>query len=134
MLGNGNLFRTTGGPENNQDNIYHLAHMIALLGPPPKDFLERAKGDRVHGWFDESGEYHRVLLVLLTGVLFVCLAVGKWKGAVEVPEETLEDVEKRFEGEEKALFLNFTRKMLKWKPEERSSAKELLDDPWLNKV
>jgi serine/threonine-protein kinase SRPK3 len=46
----------------------------------------------------------------------------------------LEDAEKRLYGEEKALFLNFVRKMLKWKPEERSSAKELLDDLWLNRV
>ena len=44
MLGKGNLFRTTGGPEDRQDNIYHLEHMIALLGPPPKDFLDRTKG------------------------------------------------------------------------------------------
>jgi serine/threonine protein kinase len=28
--------------------------------------------------------------------------------------------------------LSFVKKMLKWKPEERSSAKELLGDPWLN--
>ena len=34
-------------------------------------------------------------------------------------------------GEEEALFLSFAKKMLKWKPEERSGAKELLDDPWL---
>lgn len=31
--------------------------MIALLGPPPKEFLERTKGDRVHNWFDEKGAY-----------------------------------------------------------------------------
>lgn len=47
---------------------------------------------------------------------------------------TLKDVEKRLKGEEKALFLSFAEKMLKWKPEERSSAKELLGDPWLNRV
>lgn len=66
------------------------------------------------------------------GVLFTHLAAGDWRGAAEVPKGNLEDAEKRLEGEEKALFLNFARKMLKWKPEERSSAKELLDDPWLN--
>lgn len=33
--------------------------------------------------------------------------------------------------DEKELFLNFVRRMLKWVPKERSSAKELLDDPWL---
>ena len=71
---------------------------------------------------------------LFTGVLFTRLAIGKWRGTAEIPERTLEDVEKRLEGEEKTLFLNFMGKMLKWKREERSSAKELLDDLWLNKV
>jgi serine/threonine-protein kinase SRPK3 len=55
LLGNGNLFRTTGGPEDKQDNVYHLAHMIALLGSPPKEFLERTKGGRIRSWFDENG-------------------------------------------------------------------------------
>ena len=35
------------------------------------------------------------------------------------------------EGENKALFLTFVRKMLKWKPAERSEARELLADTWL---
>ena len=29
------------------------------------------------------------------------------------------------------MFLEFVRKMLRWVPEERASAKELLEDPWL---
>ncbi|KAG9041090.1 hypothetical protein FS842_002725 [Serendipita sp. 407] len=113
LLGNGNLFRTTGGPENKQDNLYHLANMVALLGPPPKDFLERTNGDRLWGWFDEK---------------------KNWKGAAEIPEGTLETAEKRLGGEEKVLFLDFARKILNWKPEERSTAGELLEDPWLNSV
>ena len=64
----------------------------------------------------------------------MCLASGIWRQAVEVPKGTLEDAEKRLEGKEKVLFLNFVRKMLKWNPKERSSAKELLDDDWLNNV
>lgn len=55
LFENGNLFKTTGGPENKEDNIYHLAHMIALLGPPPKDFVERTQTGRPWGWFDEKG-------------------------------------------------------------------------------
>ena len=62
------------------------------------------------------------------------MATGKWRGAAEVPKGTLEEAEKRLEGEEKKLFLGFVRKMLKWKPEERSSAKDLLDDFWLSRV
>jgi len=110
LLGNGNLFCVTGGPENEEDSIYHLAHMIALLGPPPKEFLERTEGDRVSSWFDEN---------------------GNWREAAEIPKESLEDAEKRLDGEEKKLFLNFARRMLRWKPEERSTARELLDDAWM---
>lgn len=35
-------------------------------------------------------------------------------------------------GEEKRMFINFVRRMIKWKPKERSTAKELLSDPWLH--
>jgi serine/threonine-protein kinase SRPK3 len=35
------------------------------------------------------------------------------------------------EGEEKALFLTFVRRMLQWLPEDRDTAKELREDPWL---
>ena len=34
-------------------------------------------------------------------------------------------------GEDKTMFLKFVRRMLKWQQEERSTAKDLLDDPWL---
>lgn len=33
--------------------------------------------------------------------------------------------------EEQVLFLNFVRKMLQWLTEDRKTAKELRDDPWL---
>lgn len=38
------------------------------------------------------------------------------------------------EGQERALFINFARRMLTWLPEKRATAKELLDDPWLTSV
>lgn len=105
--------------------------MIALLGPPPLDFLQRTKGERVWKWFDENGAEGPVCAV---NRLLTSCAIGKWKGAAEVPNETLEGMQNRLEGEEKALCLRFMRRMLRWKPEERSSAKDLLDDPWLKRV
>jgi serine/threonine protein kinase len=35
------------------------------------------------------------------------------------------------EGEEKELFLDFIRSMLRWRPEDRKSAAELLEHPWM---
>jgi len=34
-------------------------------------------------------------------------------------------------GEEKKLFLEFVGKMLQWQPENRSTAKDLLEEPFL---
>ncbi len=44
---------------------------------------------------------------------------------------TLEDSEEYLEGENKEAFLRFVRSMLQWDPEKRKTAKELLEDPWL---
>ncbi|KAI0080949.1 CMGC/SRPK protein kinase [Panus rudis PR-1116 ss-1] len=110
LFENRNLFNTRGGPENKQDNIYHLAHMVALLGPPPREFLERSKTGRPWQWFDRD---------------------GNWKGAAEIPDTSFEHAEQNLKGEDKTQFLKFVRRMLKWKPEERETAKELLKDPWL---
>lgn len=44
----------------------------------------------------------------------------------------LERAEANLRDDDKAQFLKFMRKMLHWVPEERYSAKELLEDPWLN--
>jgi serine/threonine-protein kinase SRPK3 len=48
-----------------------------------------------------------------------------------VTETSLEAEEENLEGEEQAKFLAFLRKMLQWRPADRLSAKELLQDPWL---
>jgi serine/threonine-protein kinase SRPK3 len=29
------------------------------------------------------------------------------------------------------MFIKFVKRMIKWRPEDRSTANELLDDPWL---
>ena len=35
-------------------------------------------------------------------------------------------------GEDKRLFLRFVGRMLRWLPEDRATAQELLEDPWLS--
>ena len=58
---------------------------------------------------------------------------GQWKraGGVEVPDISLERAEVVLTDEEKKGFLIFIRSMLRWVPEERRRAAELLTDPWL---
>lgn len=62
---------------------------------------------------------------------FAHYEIGKWRGTTGIPSVSLEKLEGYLEGEQQQLFLQFLRKMLKWNPEERESARELLDDPWL---
>ena len=83
--------------------------MHAILGPPPLDYLQRTKS---------SWEYFK--------------ADGTWKATALVPNISLETMERRLSGDNKARFLNFIRKMLQWLPERRHTAKQLLEDPWLN--
>ena len=60
--------------------------------------------------------------------------LGKWRRAagIEVPSISFEGCEENLEGRNKELFLQFVRSMLQWVPEDRKTARELLDDPWLN--
>ena len=64
------------------------------------------------------------------------MLLGHWKGAggVDVPEMSLERAEIVLAGEEKKRFLHFARSMLRWLPEERRRANQLLTDPWLEKA
>ncbi|EFE38971.1 hypothetical protein TRV_06334 [Trichophyton verrucosum HKI 0517] len=58
--------------------------------------------------------------------------LGEWLGLADIPEgRTLESLETRLETRDKNAFLRFVRKALTWMPEQRATAKELLQDPWL---
>ncbi|EEH04351.1 protein kinase [Histoplasma capsulatum G186AR] len=87
----------------------HLAEVIGILGPPPLDMLKRGK--RSLEFFTED---------------------GRWKHDIEIPQASLEESEEFLEGRNKEMFLVFMRGMLQWRPEDRKTAKELLEDPWLN--
>ncbi|KAL4976286.1 kinase-like domain-containing protein [Aspergillus desertorum] len=89
-------------PESGHDPFRHLALMVALVGPPPTEFVRRS----------ETTEQ--------------C-----FESRAPVPSVLLETLETRLTGEEKELFLAFIRSMLKWMPEERKTAKQLLEHPFL---
>lgn len=83
--------------------------MHATLGPPPLDYLQRT---------DTSWEFFE--------------GDGSWKGLAPIPDRSLETCETRLSGDNKTRFLTFIRRMLQWKPEARYTAKQLLEDSWLN--
>ncbi|QPG94139.1 hypothetical protein C2857_004948 [Epichloe festucae Fl1] len=87
----------------------HLAEIIGLLGPPPLDLLQR--GTRSKEFFSEDGQ---------------------WIADCPIPQgNSLEKAELVLAGKNKEMFLNFVRGMLTWRPEDRKTAKQLLEDPWL---
>lgn len=49
----------------------------------------------------------------------------------EAADVSFESAEKNLSGRSKELLLDFIRSMLCWLPEERKTAKELLDSAWL---
>ncbi|KAI1914233.1 hypothetical protein LOZ65_005679 [Ophidiomyces ophidiicola] len=107
LVSNTTLFSARNSERLLDDSI-HLAEMIAIMGPPPKQFLKQSKIGRV--WWDEHGE---------------------WRGPAPIPTHSLEDLAAKIKGEDKEGFLRFLRRILKWLPEERPRANEILYDPWL---
>ncbi|PYI02933.1 protein kinase [Aspergillus sclerotiicarbonarius CBS 121057] len=103
----GHLFYARDSDKNSSDS-HHLAEMIAILGPPPKDMLQRS--EYATNFFDNE---------------------GNWKSTTEIPPVSLEKLEGNLQGTHQDQFLCFLRKMIQWRPEDRASAKELLSDPWL---
>ncbi|KAJ3946659.1 uncharacterized protein N0V96_003032 [Colletotrichum fioriniae] len=104
----GKLLYNTRHRDRNASRAAHFARTVSLLGPPPDDLLDR--GSSWKDFFDEEGK------LIVDG---------------EIPESSFEEEECNLEGAEQAEFLVFLRKMLQWKPEDRLSARELMEDPWL---
>ncbi|RAH58199.1 kinase-like protein [Aspergillus piperis CBS 112811] len=94
------------------DPFRHVARMVAVIGsPPPGEFVCRS--ETTAQCFDER---------------------GTWIASDEAPipgDVSLESLERRLTGTEKEVFLGFMSDMLKWMPEERSTAGELLGHEFL---
>ena len=89
----------------------HLGLMIGLLGLPPKSFLDRCT--KAKKYFDADGQFK------------FPNHVGEFC--------TFDHSIHRMSGEEKELFIDMAKKMLTWAPEDRWTAKQLLDHPFLTK-
>ncbi|KAF7193466.1 Serine/threonine-protein kinase SKY1 [Pseudocercospora fuligena] len=109
----------------------HLAQMVTFLGKPPKQLLDREREWR-HVPYDERA---------LDGeIITPCESFGgpffDEKGEfifadLFTTQRRLSDTVTALEGDEKRSFLDLISRMLRWVPEERESAKELLEHSWL---
>ncbi|EHK96835.1 putative serine/threonine-protein kinase sky1 [Glarea lozoyensis 74030] len=108
MIENKRLFDVLDPKTANYESRFHLASIVGLLGPPPLEFLQRSEFSSVH--FNEKGD---------------------WKCVNPVPSVSWEDFAENINISNKKAFIEFMRKMIRWTPESRASASELLEDPWL---
>lgn len=130
------LMLTTRSPTSSPTNIT-FRKWQHILAHPREDFWKRARpvGSILT---DQVGSYRSSFLALL--VCLVCNLKaefsphpGRLVTGIDLTDKlSLEAREERFEGEKKEKFLNFIRSMLQWDPKDRLTARELLDDPWLN--
>ena len=107
MFENKHLFNARDGNGENS-SLFHMVEMVAVLGLPSLDYLQRT--EKSWTYFDTS---------------------GNWKGAIEIPDISLETSEQQLCGANKALFLDLMREMLQWVPERRQTARQLLNHAWL---
>ncbi|KAF5626085.1 CMGC SRPK kinase [Fusarium sp. NRRL 52700] len=107
LLGRNRLF-TAKDEDGDMYDAAHLAELIATLGPPSQEFLQR-NVERAADFWDEQ---------------------GRWLGLAPIPKNrSLEELETRLK--DSTGFIAFLRRVLTWMPEDRPTAKELLQDPWL---
>ncbi|KAJ8183888.1 hypothetical protein LV157_005836 [Aspergillus fumigatus] len=87
----------------------HLGQIISLLGPPPPDLLSRGKD--TSRYFDAKGQFKFPELI------------GK-KDLVSMAKEIEDD-------DGMPQFVDFISRMLRWRPEDRTTAEDLLSHAWL---
>ncbi|OCL14839.1 CMGC protein kinase [Glonium stellatum] len=128
------FFKNVNNPDDKYDCPAHLAEMIGLLGPPPKEMIAREMEARQWTWdkpmLNWNGQPSMTVSEFFGGPFFD--SEGEFMFKHLIPKGiSLEDSLSCLEGEEKTLFLSFMRKMLQWLPEGRKTARELIEDPWL---
>ncbi len=104
----------------------HLREMVFYFGPPPRELVSRS----VLGgyYFDDKGTS---LLCGLSSPAYTDSRVGQVKGLPPPTWKHIWEWEENLTGQEQKEFIDFLKSMLCWMPEERLSAKQLLEHPWL---
>ena len=126
MFENRRMFDGLDPETGKYGNRFHLASIVGLLGPPPLEFLQRSECSSVY--FDDRGKYLIPSMCIRQPSMYT---TGNWKCLNPILSVSWEDSERNLELSNKKGFLDFVRKMVRWTPESRASASELLEDPWL---
>ncbi|KGO70658.1 hypothetical protein PITC_055490 [Penicillium italicum] len=133
ILGSKDLFQQVYDTNDKYDAKLHLAEMIALLGPPPRELLAKSKAMAEHNWpqpvANDAGELCNNAQEFFNGPFFN--AEDEFQYSELIPSRSLEDTAPFLEEKDRESFLSFVRQMLNWLPEERKTARELMDHPFL---
>ncbi|KAL4810442.1 kinase-like domain-containing protein [Aspergillus unguis] len=128
------LFCHIHDDQGRYDPRRHIAEMIALLGPPPPEIIQRYQYMQGYAWPEpvrrEDGKVCETSEDYFDGPFFD--DNGRFLYEDLIPNRKLEDTVPSFlEGEEKESFLDLARNMLIWHPDYRKRAGELAEHPFL---
>ncbi|KAJ5852777.1 uncharacterized protein N7529_012162 [Penicillium soppii] len=146
------LFRHIHDQKGRYDAKLHVAEMIALLGPPPPEVIQRYQYMREYSWpkpvrredgrvcetaeeyfcgpfFDNNG----ITGFFLSNALFSDSRniLGRFLFEDQIPDRKLGDTASFLEEKEREGFLDFAKGMLVWHPDARKTAGELVVHPFL---
>ncbi|KAF7255806.1 hypothetical protein EG68_07074 [Paragonimus skrjabini miyazakii] len=120
------LFEPHSGEDYNRDED-HLAHIIELLGPIPRNIALSGKYSR--DYFDKRGEFHNTLLRYFLHSVHSCLRhIRRLK-----PWNLFSVLTEKYDWphDEAIQFTSFLEPMLVYDPNERATAWDCLQHPWI---
>lgn len=152
MIEGNELFQHIHDPQGHYNAKLHIAEMIALIGPPPQEVIQRYQYMREYSWpepvrreddkvcetaeeyfcgpfFDSNGITALPILDKLISNSQNIL--GRFLYEDLIPDRKLGDTVSFLEGEEREAFQDLTKGMLAWHPGARKTAGELVGHPFL---
>jgi serine/threonine protein kinase len=118
------MFSGWPGGSERYDILQHLHEITLLFGPFPLNLLDRACQWKVKGIFDSEGN------VWGAPIPDGSDPTRLW----DLLSEAFEPIVERDGLQEFRNFISFLCNMMKIDPEQRMSAAQLLDEPWLTNV
>lgn len=153
MIEGKELFRQIHDQQGRYDAKLHIAEMIALLGPPSPEVIQRYQYMREYSWTEpvrrEDDRVCKTAEEYFCGPFFDNNGITGFPISKElfldsrnilgrslyenlIPDRNLGDTVTFLEGEEREAFLDLARGMLVWHPDARKTAGELAGHPFLH--
>ncbi|KAJ9303084.1 hypothetical protein DTO271G3_458 [Paecilomyces variotii] len=127
MIGGRELFQHIHDQQGRYDAKLHIAEMVALLGPPPPEIIQRYQYMREYSWPEpirrEDGRVCETAEEYFGGPFFD--DNGRFLYEDLIPDRKLDDTVPFLEGDEREAFLDLAKGMLVWHPSMRKTAAEL---------